>query len=282
VGVDEPLKSTTADSAGEAGPDDDLPTGNHALEVAARSGFGPLSAAAKTVWHGHAVPCVTCGQLVRRGAAGCGHCGQDLAEGMIEKMRAHAGPWFVLEHLRPFPGVSLDRIVRQIRRGLITETSIVRGPATEYQWRFAVETPGLCRFFGRCWHCYHAVQASDVYCAACLSHLSFERPRVGAGAVESVAPTGVPPRAMRDTNVAPTPPVPAPLPGSAELEKLASAVRSLDAVPPSAEWDRSPRIGPFRASWVAVGVIVIAVAALLVIVGSRRTSSSSPAKQLVS
>lgn len=187
---DEPA-TTTAEELAEAGPDDDLPSGSHALEVAARRGFGPLSAAAKQTWHGNAIPCVTCGQLVMRGALQCDHCGQDLRTDMVDKMRAHAGPWFVLEHLRPFPGVSLDRIIRQIRRGLITETSIVRGPATDFHWCFAVETRGLCRFFGKCWHCHHGVTASDVYCPACLSHLSFEEAKptlLGAPTSASLAP----------------------------------------------------------------------------------------------
>lgn len=157
-------------------PDEfDLPAGNHPLEVAARRGFGPLSPMSAQAWHGQAKPCVSCGQLVERDAAACDACGQDLREEMLEKMRQHAGPWYVLEHLRPFPGVSLERIVRQIRRGLITETSIVRGPATDYQWRFAVETPSLCRYFGRCWNCHHDVSPSDSYCPSCLTHLSFQR-----------------------------------------------------------------------------------------------------------
>ncbi len=158
--------------------DDDAPSGQHAVEIAARAGFGPLSPLAKQVWHGEAVPCVSCGQLVRRGDGECDQCGQDLSDDMIDKMRAHAGPWFVLEHVRPFPGVSLERIVRQIRRGLIGETSIVRGPSTDYQWRFAVEAPGLCRYFGRCWHCHQQVVQTDNYCRHCLSFLSFERPRL--------------------------------------------------------------------------------------------------------
>lgn len=157
--------------------EDSVPPGNHALEVAARAGFGPLSPLAQGTWHGQAVPCVSCGQLVRRDDPACQQCGQDLSEDMIRKMRQHAGPWFVLEHVRPFPGVSLERIVRQIRRGLITETSIVRGPSNDYQWRFAVETPGLCRYFGKCWCCHATVSLSDAYCPHCLHYLSFEKPR---------------------------------------------------------------------------------------------------------
>ena len=283
---------------------DDLPPGNHALEVAARRGFGPLSPVARRVWHGESVPCVTCGQLVPRGADQCDHCSQDLREEMVQKMRAHAGPWFVLEHLRPFPGVSLDRIVRQIRRGLITETSIVRGPATDFQWRFAVETPGLCRYFGRCWHCHHEVGPGDAYCPSCLSHLAFENPRPaeqGAPRSEVVPAPNRPPvtaslagAVVMTTAAAPRPaasevrpplvpqfapavsaartmpsvaqPVARP---SSELEKLATAVRKLEAIPPAPDWDAPARIGPFRASWLAATVLVLGVVVLLAVVQYR-------------
>jgi hypothetical protein len=185
---------------------DALPPGNHPLEVAARRGIGPLSPLGHGIWHGEAKPCVTCGQLVPRAATVCDYCEQDLTESMLEKMRAYAGPWFVLEHVRPFPGVSLERIIRQIRRGAINETSIVRGPSTDFQWRFAVETPGLCRYFGRCWKCFERITPPDAQCSRCGAHLSFEAPRSSPPLGTSVA------------NVTPTPPGPvAPPPASAAI-----------------------------------------------------------------
>lgn len=150
---------------------DDLPPGNHALEIAARRGIGPLSPAGREVWHGHTRPCVSCGQLASRDENVCPECGQDLSESMLEKMRAYAGPWYVLEHVRPFPGVRYERLVRQIRRGVLTETSIVRGPTTDHQWRFAGETPGLSKYFGRCWDCQGEIEPNDVYCPWCLAHV---------------------------------------------------------------------------------------------------------------
>ena len=157
--MDHPEPSAPEELSGTFDREADLPPGNHALEVAARQGIGPLSALGRETWHGRALPCVSCGQLVARNAPVCDHCAQDLSKEMLAKMAAHAGPWDVLEHVRPFPGVSLERIVRQIRRGLITETSIIRGPSTDFQWRFAVETPGLCRYFGRC--CCAEARASN-------------------------------------------------------------------------------------------------------------------------
>ncbi len=183
--MDKPEDSKTTQPASGVADGQDLPAGNHPLEVAARSGFGPLSPLGQQVWHGQAGPCVSCGQLVPRDARRCRYCGQELTPSMAEKMRLHAGPWFVLEHLHPFPGISLDRVIRQIRRGLLTEVSIVRGPATDFQWRFAVETPGLCRYFGRCWSCHSQVSPSDTYCPNCLTYLTFEKPK---------SPTPTPPK----------------------------------------------------------------------------------------
>jgi hypothetical protein len=88
----------------EAGEDDfELPPGNHALEVAARRGLGPLSPLGRKTWHGEARPCVSCGQLVHRDDQACEECGQDLSDEMVEKMLAHAGPWYVAEHVGRSP-----------------------------------------------------------------------------------------------------------------------------------------------------------------------------------
>lgn len=283
----EPLKTAAPDNLAGPGPDDELPPGDHALEVAARNGFGPLSPAAKRVWHGDAVPCVTCGQLVHREDVHCDHCGQDLSEEMVEKMRAHSGPWYVLEHLRPFPGVALDRIVRQIRRGLITETSIVRGPSTDYQWRFAVETPGLCRYFGRCWHCHHEVGPADSYCQGCLSHLSFEKirpisePRPPAPGRESERGAEATRPASARVPLAAGPPVgnsppqrsaaPVPEPGS-ELARLANVVNRLETIP-DANSDVPPRIGTIAATWIAVAILILAIIGVVWMANLRSPSA---------
>ena len=307
--MDRPSAPTAPDEQADLDLDD-LPPGDHALEVAARKGFGPLSPIVKRVWHGDAVPCVTCGQLVRRGDDRCDHCGQDLSEAMVEKMRAHAGPWYVLEHLRPFPGVALDRIVRQIRRGLITETSIVRGPSTDYQWRFAVESPGLCRYFGKCWHCHHEVKPSDTYCQGCLSHLSFEKPRPltalnapeprdsgcgpaalgwgpqrraavphGSGS-ERTSVNGAPPLGAGDrpSTHAPAsvePPARPVLHPGSELAKLANVVHHLEAIPAS-NGDGRPRIGPLTATWIAVAILLVAIIGLVWIARVRSQGSPTP------
>ena len=283
-----------------------LPQGNHPLEIAARRGLGPLSPLGDTVWHGQTRPCVSCGQLVRRDTIECDQCGQDLSAEMLEKMRAHAGPWYVLEHVRPFPGVSLDRIIRQIRRGLIAATSIVRGPSTDYQWRFAIETPGLCRYFARCWKCQATISAADTACPQCFAHLSFEQPRPAptggadvlgqpSSAVEGPGPhkerrplegigadSGpgeVPPATpQRQPQVAASS-FPADINPSDELSRLSAAIHRADVPTHEDIWDAPPRIGGIRATWVAAGLVIIVIVVLLWFTRTRPQASvrSGPA-----
>lgn len=248
---------------------DGLPPGNHPLEIAARSGIGPLSPLGQDQWHGRTRPCVSCGQLVLRDTAECVHCGQDLSAEMLEKMLAHSGPWYVLEHVRPFPGVSLERIIRQVRKGLITETSIIRGPATDHQWRFAVETPGLCRYFSRCWQCHETVSPSDTTCRNCLSYLSFERPRSVRAA--SAMPTPQAPEPPSRTAVSDGRPG-----GTEHLRQLSAALHRSDLPAHEPVWDEPPRLAGIRATWIAAGLLVVVVLALMWVTRGRDSERSTP------
>lgn len=254
---------TTTDSTNPQPADFDMPLGNHALEVAARAGIGPLSLLGRNVWHGDAKPCVSCGQLVRRGTKECDHCEQDLRQEMVEKMRIHAGPWYVLEHVRPFPGVSLERIIRQVRRGLITDSSIVRGPATDHQWRFAVETPGLCRFFGKCWDCLREVAPTQTYCPHCHSFLMFEHAKPASTEPSANASVALP---IAQEPVEATGPR---LHSSGELAELSAAVNEADLPVQEPLWDDPPRVAGIRATWVVLTVLVIVIASLVVLTQSR-------------
>lgn len=260
----DPTSATNTQSAEEANPQtnferylagEDVPPGEHPLEVAARSGFGPLSPMAKQFWHGEAVPCASCGQLAHRDDQECPLCGQDLSPSMLEKMRVSAGPWYVMEHIRPFPGVRLDLIIRQILRGVITETSIVRGPETDHQWRFAGETPGLCRYFDRCWNCHDSVSRDDLHCPVCLCYLDFTKSLPGKMAQpprkrESVRPGLIGSGSSGD-------PV-------EELEALRSVLAEAGQTEiPTLDMDDTPRIGGIRATWLAAMVLVIVAVALI-------------------
>lgn len=289
----QPLQpNATAEEIAGVATHEDFPPGNHSLEIAARRGIGPLSPEGRRIWHGDARPCVTCGQLVPRNAEYCTECDQELDEDTLEKMRAHAGPWFVLEHVRPFPGVNLERVIRQIRRGLITETSIVRGPSTDYQWRFAVETPGLCRYFGKCWNCQERVMPSDTYCRQCLSSLSFERPRPqavppGPGVATRVATDGA-------SGAAPTPiaaagaiaiPIRSVVTPSAaqtdQLRELSAAVGRVERTVYDPDSEEGPRIAGVRATWIAVILMAIVIVVLLFLVESRSEQLPPPTPGIV-
>jgi len=253
--------STTAtpDETAEAasGP---LPGGDHPLEIAARKGYGPLSPHAQRVWHGNARPCVSCGMLVMRDQRECDHCGQDLSDDMLEKMRAHAGPWYVFEHLHPFPGVSLDRIVRQIRRGVLTETSIIRGPGTHFQWRFAGETPSLCRHFGKCWSCHGAVVPSELRCPHCLSLLD-----------DDASPRPATPQPPSTPAVSPNRAADQPSDSTHDWQALSAALSNVPVPQRDDPWHEAPRSGRTRAAWVAVVLLLLVIAALFWITTLRST-----------
>lgn len=295
--MDQTTASPEPQPAQHPANDVEPPPGNHPLEVAARRGIGPLSPLGRDVWHGHTWPCVSCGQLVLRNAKACDHCGQDLSEEMLEKMLAHAGPWYVLEHVRPFPGVSLERIIRQVRRGVITETSIVRGPPTNYQWRFAVETPGLCRYFGRCWSCHEEVSPSDTHCKYCLSSLSFEQPRTAPAVPPS--PTTVVSAASTRSGTSDSRPSPdretagrtvpggtlaegsrqhsaAPLPPIDELTRLSAVVDQATVPAHDAIWDEPPRVAGIRATWIAAAMLIVVIIALMFLTQSRSPQPPQP------
>ncbi len=167
-----------------------------AVELAALRGIGPMSPLGMKVWHGESFPCVSCGQLVRRSQIRCSECGEDLSLKMIMKMQAHAGPWYVHEHVRPFPGVTLERLIRQVHRGVLTLTTIVRGPTTYHQWRFAAETPALSKHLGVCWNCQAKVTPEDTHCGVC---------RVNLNQPAGLAPGMDPPDQEPPLDVAPAP-----------------------------------------------------------------------------
>lgn len=228
---------------------DTMPPGNSAVEIAARKGFGPLSPLVEASWHGDSRPCPSCGQLVRRSANLCPSCGEDLSDNMAERMRAFAGPWYVLDHVRPFPGVTYERFVRQIRRGVLTETTVVRGPTTDHQWRFAAEVPGLSKHLGVCWKCQGRVIPREMTCSSCgvdlgelTDHSTGSRSN-GDGEMRPVEPPESEPPALK------------------ELRTV------VEAMPRSAASNMQlPRSGSRKAPWVVAAVLIAVVALVLVFV----------------
>lgn len=258
--VQRPLTPNSADPPAGGLPDHLRPTGLSAVELAAKRGIGPLSPLSQTVWHGEARPCVSCGQLVRRRATICEQCGQELNPEVLAKMGRHSGPWYVLEHVRPFPGVSLERLIRQIRRGALTPTTVVRGPTTFHQWRFAAETPVLSKYLGCCWACQSNVIESDAACVECGRNLNGPFPEDGAAAVErSQISNGAAAVAGAVTAVA----------DSDELARLRAAVTALPAAGRIQTGSAPATVGRLHVSWIVTALLVLIVAAVLVMVRIR-------------
>ena len=226
------------------------------VELAAQQGIGPMSPLGRRVWHGEARPCASCGHLVRRTDRVCGECGQDLSDDMINKMRNHAGPWYVHEHVRPFPGVSLDRLIRQVRRGVLTRTTVVRGPTTDHQWRFAAETPALSKHLGCCWVCQAAVQPTDAVCSTCGVDLD------GGLLVDETGAGGS--GGQR----------------SAEIQQLTSALSSLPGSQRVHDEQIPARLGRFPVSWVVGGLalltLILVVVAVQLRAGARTSKPTVP------
>ncbi|MCK4659847.1 MAG: zinc ribbon domain-containing protein [Phycisphaerae bacterium] len=219
-----------------------------AVEHAAQCGIGPLSELGKNVWHGEARPCISCGQLIRRTVGQCEHCGQVLSGDILQKMRQHSGPWYVLEHVRPFPGVSKERLLLQIQRGVLTATTIVRGPSTHHQWRFAVETPGLSKYLGLCWACQAPVRPEDNFCPICRKNLDSDGEEVLIEGDETLHQT------------------------KKELDELKAAVRS--ASPRQRVTGEPARIGGIPVWWVIAGLVVLLMAVVYFVARARENGQA--------
>lgn len=226
----------------------------HPLVAAARAGFGPLSGRAGGVWHGDSTPCVSCARLNSRSAEVCIHCGQDLSQDMLQRMGKHSGPWFVYDNLRPFPGVSLERIIRQIKRGVLGRTAIVRGPTTFYQWRYATESPLLARLLGHCWNCQSAVTEQERYCPQCKVTLEghYRPDQLGGGGNGLEATDGGP--------------------SSDQLRELSLAISQshLDSNISRLPRPRGDSLG--RVALIALAAGLIVVMSIVAVVSLRRTS----------
>ena len=222
-----------------------------AVEQGAARGIGPLSPLGKLVWHGESRPCVSCGQLVRRTAARCDHCGQVLSGEMMYRMRQHSGPWYVHEHVRPFPGVSKQRLILQIKRGVLTPTTIIRGPGTHHQWRYAGETPGISRYLGICWACQSAVHEDDTTCPVCRKNLESDG--------EDVLIEGDETLDQHDP----------------ALDQLQAAVRS--SAPRRRLADGPARIGRVPAWWIVTALVILLMAVVYIVARLRENGAARDA-----
>jgi hypothetical protein len=182
---------------------------------------------------------------------------------MLFKMQSHSGPWYVLEHVRPFPGVTLDRLILQTRRGLLTATTIVRGPTTYHQWRFAGETPTLSKHLGLCWRCQASVSVEDRSCPSCRVNLDGETDVL----FEQARPELVAPNAPVSAPAKPDPP-PAPDAVPNRLDQLTAAMRLPQAS--SGPVAAGPqRILGIPVGWIVGVMLVLLIAGLCWVIHAR-------------
>ena len=124
----------------------------------------PRSAAAGTV----ECLCPFCGALHGDIGRPCRHCGTEDTTAARAAARKRVGPWFVLQTKNlAAPGMSLPSLLGLIRQGLVTDRSVIRGPATGQLWRLASKVRGISREFGSCYGCGGDLYAADPLCPHC-------------------------------------------------------------------------------------------------------------------
>lgn len=112
--------------------------------------------------------CPYCGNTQYEPEDHCTNCG-GLFDTLSRKVTQQTmGPWFVRERRNPFrPGCSYDVLKRQIERGRIKASTILRGPTTRQFWTAARRVPGVGHLLGYCHECGEHVEPTDTKCPHC-------------------------------------------------------------------------------------------------------------------
>lgn len=129
----------------------------------------------------------------------CPYCGRgtllaarcEQCKGLLDPLSRQAtqnsmGPWFIHDPQSPFrPGCSYEVIREMVRRGKITEQTVLRGPNSRQYWMLASRTPAVANLLGKCHNCQHTVDASAVSCPSCGADFTPELDRqfMGLGPV---------------------------------------------------------------------------------------------------
>ena len=116
--------------------------------------------------------CPYCGHEIPEAATVCKFCKEPLEARARRKRKSRKGNWSLLSaKASATRGVTFRQMVAWVRDGTINENSSVSGPPTQFQWRFACETPRISKYLGVCYQCGAAVKASDEICPACRINL---------------------------------------------------------------------------------------------------------------
>jgi hypothetical protein len=111
--------------------------------------------------------CPYCG-LTQAPGERCQDCG-GLFDTLSRKATQIAmGPWYIRDKSLPFrPGCSYEVLLKQIRNGKITRSTVIRGPTTRQFWSVARNVPGVAHLLGYCHRCGRHVAATAAQCPHC-------------------------------------------------------------------------------------------------------------------
>jgi len=112
--------------------------------------------------------CPYCGHTQAQPRDRCRACGGFFDPLSLKATRRHMGPWFIRDRGQPFrPGCSYEVLLRQIRKGRIKPTTIIRGPTTGQFWSVARHVPGVAHLLGYCHACGAHVERETDACGEC-------------------------------------------------------------------------------------------------------------------
>lgn len=121
------------------------------------------------------VLCPYCGHT-QHAEGRCAFCG-----GLFEPLSRRAtqiamGPWYIRDKSNPFrPGCAYEILVKMIRGGAVTPTTVIRGPSTRQFWSIARNVPGVAHLLGYCHACGAHVPKDATDCPVCEA--SFKPPK---------------------------------------------------------------------------------------------------------
>lgn len=112
--------------------------------------------------------CPYCGNTQSAPADRCGACGGYFDELSLKATQEHMGPWFIRDSQNPYrPGCTYEVLLKQVQRGKITPTTILRGPTTRQFWSVARNVPGISHLLGYCHACGAHVEHGTDACGQC-------------------------------------------------------------------------------------------------------------------
>jgi len=112
--------------------------------------------------------CPYCGNTQNEPEDRCDSCGGFFDGLSLKVTQEHMGPWFMRDRHNPFrPGMSYDVLKREIEKGRIRPTTIIKGPTTRQFWSVARNVPGVAHLVGYCHACGAHVKANDDNCSEC-------------------------------------------------------------------------------------------------------------------